>query len=130
MPTRDADDRRRRARVPARYPEAAIIFDNLHSMHDVICDILADTTCRAHASARRSCSRRARYRDDTSSVMTVAEWRRWRCRWVLPKMGGPAVGDAAPARCTDGDTDLTRPPITRATAAHASRVQRHCGPRS
>ena len=26
----------------ARYPEAAIIFDNLHSMHDVVSDVLAN----------------------------------------------------------------------------------------
>jgi hypothetical protein len=29
-------------RFATRYPEAAIIFDNLHSMHDVISDILAN----------------------------------------------------------------------------------------
>jgi hypothetical protein len=43
-------------RFAARYPEAAIVFDNLHSMHDVISDILANPRCRAVASARRSCA--------------------------------------------------------------------------
>ena len=41
-----------------RYPEVAIIFDNLHSMHDVISDVLADTDGAAVAEARRDPARR------------------------------------------------------------------------
>ena len=43
----------------ARYPEVAIIFDNLHSMHDVISDVLADTTIPRLAQARPDPARRA-----------------------------------------------------------------------
>jgi len=43
----------------ARYPEAAIIFDNLHSMHDVVSDILANPTLLAAKSAHAFSKQRA-----------------------------------------------------------------------
>ena len=79
-----------------RYPEVAIIFDNLHAMHDVISDVLADTTIpRARKRAEILLAAR-RYRDDTSSVMTVAEWQNMAVSMGVAKMGG-ASGGAGPA---------------------------------
>src|SRR5207253_1430934 len=58
-----------------RYPEAAIIFDNLHSLHDVVSDILADETVRHRDKRRLILEAAARYRDDTSSIVTIEDWK-------------------------------------------------------
>ena len=82
-----------------RYPEIAIIFDNLHAMHDVISDVLADSTIPYSRKRAEILTAGARYRDDTTAVTTVAEWREMSESMGLSKMGGPAVGsiDASPA---------------------------------
>ena len=76
----------------ARYPEASIIFDNLHSMHDVVSDILAnDAVPRAEKRARIMEAAR-RYRDNTSYVMTAQKWRNMAQMMGVANMGGPAIG--------------------------------------
>ena len=76
----------------ARYPEPAIIFDNLHSMHDVISDILANPAV-PRARKRTEILRAARlYRDDTSYVMPVQAWLTMSREMGLENMGGPSVG--------------------------------------
>ena len=79
-------------RFAERYPEAAIIFDNLHSMHDVISDILANDGV-PRGRKRAEIVRAARlYRDDTSYVMPVEAWRTMSREMGIENMGGPAVG--------------------------------------
>src|SRR3712207_952552 len=79
-------------RFAARYPEAAIIFDNLHSMHDVISDILANDGVPRDRK-RAEILRAARlFRDDTSYVMPVAAWRTMSAHMGVENMGGPSVG--------------------------------------
>ena len=79
-------------RFAARYPEAAIIFDNLHSMHDVISDILAnDAVPRDRKRAEIQLAAR-RFRDDTSYVMTREGWLAMTRHMGLENMGGPSVG--------------------------------------
>jgi hypothetical protein len=76
----------------ARYPEAAIIFDNLHSMHDVISDILANPVVPRDRK-RAEILRAARlYRDDTSYVMPVQAWITMSREMGIENMGGPSVG--------------------------------------
>ena len=78
-------------RFAERYPEAAIIFDNLHSMHDVISDILANPGVPRDRK-RSEIMRAARlFRDDTSYVMPVAAWRTMAQHMGLENMGGPTV---------------------------------------
>jgi hypothetical protein len=78
-------------RFAERYPEAAIIFDNLHSMHDVISDILANPRVPREGK-RAEILRAARlYRDDSSFVMPVAAWRAMARHMGAENMGGPAV---------------------------------------
>ena len=75
-----------------RYPEAAIIFDNLHSMHDVVSDILTNPKVphnRKRAEILRAASA---YRDRTSYVITPGEWMEMAQMMGLENMGGPAVG--------------------------------------
>ncbi len=82
-----------------RYPEVAIIFDNLHAMHDVISDILADTTIPRSGKRAAILQAVSRYRDDTSSIMTVAEWRAMAVEMGVEQMGGLAVRpDSTPNR--------------------------------
>ncbi len=79
----------------ARYPTAAIIFDNLHSMHDVISDILAnDSVPRDRKRAEIMLAAR-RYRDDTSYVMPDSAWRTMSIEMGVENQGGPAVGFTA-----------------------------------
>ena len=74
-----------------RYPEIAIVFDNLHAMHDVISDVLADSTIPRSRKRAEILQAVARYRDDTSSVTTVAEWRDMAEEMGVDRMGGRAV---------------------------------------
>jgi hypothetical protein len=77
-------------RFSARYPEAAIIFDNLHSLHDVVSDILADSAVPRSEKRRRLLEAAARYRDDTSSIVSIDDWQAMAHAMGLAKMGGPA----------------------------------------
>ncbi len=76
----------------ARYPELAIIFDNLHSMHDVISDILASDKVPRDRKRAEILLAAQRYRDDTTEVMSVDGWRRMSAMMGIQNMGGPAVG--------------------------------------
>jgi hypothetical protein len=75
-----------------RYPEAAIIFDNLHMMHDVISDILASPEVRASASARRSCAPPRCSATTPAYAIPVEEWKMMGDMMGVHNMGGPAVG--------------------------------------
>lgn len=75
----------------ARYPEAAIIFDNLHSMHDVVSDILASSAVPKASKRKEIMLAAERYRDRTSFVTTEAGWREMTAMMGLNNMGGPAV---------------------------------------
>jgi hypothetical protein len=76
----------------ARYPEAAIIFDNLHGMHDVISDILASPQVPRERKREEILRAAERYRDATSFVMTEAEWRAMAAAMGVQNMGGPVSG--------------------------------------
>jgi hypothetical protein len=75
-----------------RYPEAAIIFDNLHAMHDVISDILTSERVRRADKRRAILEAGRRYRDSSSFLMPVAEWSTMGRMMGVANMGGPAVG--------------------------------------
>jgi hypothetical protein len=75
-----------------RFPEAAIIFDNLHSMHDVVSDILANPSVPKGQKRAEILSAGRRFRDDTSYVMPVAAWLVMANAMGVENMGGPSVG--------------------------------------
>ncbi len=58
-----------------RYPVAAIVFDNLHSLHDVVSDILASNIVPASRKRAAILAAAAAYRDDTTGVISVDEWK-------------------------------------------------------
>ena len=76
----------------ARYPEAAIIFDNLHSMHDVVSDILTNPAVPRDRKRAEILLAAGRYRDNTSFVMTPQEWREMAHGMGIENMGGPVRG--------------------------------------
>ena len=65
-------------------------------MHDVISDILADNRIPRSRKRAEILQAVARYRDDTSSVTTVAEWRDMAEEMGVNHMGGRAVTAQAP----------------------------------
>jgi hypothetical protein len=75
-------------RFSAEYPEAAIIFDNLHSLHDVVSDILASPQVERSQKRKTILSAAARYRDNTSNVTTTDEWRSMALEMGVNNMGG------------------------------------------
>jgi hypothetical protein len=75
-----------------RYPEAAIIFDNLHSMHDVVSDILANPSVSRDRKRAEIIIAARRYRDDTSFVMTEPAWRTMAEHMGVENMGGLPTG--------------------------------------
>lgn len=77
-------------RFTARYPDAAIIFDNLHSLHDVVSDILSDPAIPRGEKRRTILAAAAHYRDSTTSVTSVDEWKSMAESMGVTNMGGPA----------------------------------------
>jgi len=77
-------------RFSARYPEAAVIFDNLHSMHDVVSDILSNPSVPRAGKRDAILSAAAHYRDDHTSVISLQDWRSMATGMGADEMGGEA----------------------------------------
>jgi hypothetical protein len=75
-----------------RYPEAAAIFDNLHSMHDVISDILVSDVVPRGRKRAEILLAASRYRDDTTEVITTSDWLGMSIGMGVENQGGPVVG--------------------------------------
>ena len=75
-----------------RFPEAAIIFDNLHSMHDVVSDILTNPSVPRNRKRAEIVQAGRLFRDDTSYVMSVDAWLTMSREMGVENMGGKAVG--------------------------------------
>ena len=71
-----------------RYPEAAAIFDNLHSLHDVVSDILANPVIRRDQKRETILRAAAHYRDDHTSVTSIGDWKTMSMEMGADKMGG------------------------------------------
>ena len=75
-----------------RWPTLAIIFDNLHSMHDVISDILANPSVPRDQKRALILRAAVAYRDETTDVMSVEGWRKMTAMMGVQNQGGPSVG--------------------------------------
>jgi hypothetical protein len=75
-----------------RFPHLAAVFDNLHSMHDVVSDILANPAVPSGDKRRMILEAGRAYRDDTTEAMTVPAWKRMAVGMGIENQGGPAVG--------------------------------------
>jgi hypothetical protein len=79
-----------------RHPEAAAVFDNLHAMHDIISDILVSPVIPREKKREAILAALASYRDDTTEVMTLEEWKSMALEMGLQNMGGPATAILPP----------------------------------
>jgi hypothetical protein len=74
----------------AKHPRAAVIFDNLHMMHDIISDILAADTIPRGRKRAVIYTQLAEFRDGTRNVMSMDEWRNMgEMMGGIRAMGGP-----------------------------------------
>jgi hypothetical protein len=77
----------------AAHPRAAVIFDNLHMMHDIISDILQSDTVPAGTKRQVIYAALAEFQDSTRNLMTMEMWRNMADHMGgLAAMGGPATG--------------------------------------
>jgi hypothetical protein len=58
----------------AAHPRAAAIFDNLHMMHDIISDVLANPAVPRAAKPALIRAQLAEFRDPTSNLMGADHW--------------------------------------------------------
>ena len=73
-------------RFSAAHPRAAVIFDNLHMMHDIISDILTADTIPHGKKGRMIDEQLDKLQDPTRDVMSLDEW-----RMMADHMGGVEV---------------------------------------
>jgi hypothetical protein len=80
-------------RFSAAHPRAAVIFDNLHMMHDIISDILTADTIPYGEKGRTIDQQLDKLQDPTRDVMSMEEWRMMADHMGgIATMGGPATG--------------------------------------
>jgi hypothetical protein len=82
-------------RFSTLYPEAAIVFDNLHALHDVAADILASPVIPRAQKRDAILRAAATYRDSTTAITSRDEWREHSVHMGVESMGG-----RVPVRCT------------------------------
>jgi hypothetical protein len=70
----------------AAHPRAAVIFDNLHMMHDIISDVLTAATIPHEEMGRMIDQQLDKLQDPTQDVMSLEEW-----RMMADHMGGIEV---------------------------------------
>jgi len=76
----------------AAHPRAAVIFDNLHMMHDIISDILTADTVPHEQKGRMIDEQLDKLQDPTRDVMSLDEWRMMADHMGgLERMGGGAT---------------------------------------
>lgn len=79
-------------RFAKRYPEASIIFDNLHMMHDVVSDILVSPEVPRGKKRAEILKAAAMFRSDTAYAISREEWLAMGEMMGINNMGGEAVG--------------------------------------
>ena len=77
----------------AAHPRAAVIFDNLHMMHDIISDILQNDTVPAGTKRETIYAALDEFQDSTRNLMSMEMWSNMAEHMGgLAAMGGPATG--------------------------------------
>jgi hypothetical protein len=77
----------------AAHPRAAVIFDNLHMMHDIISDVLTADTIPHNRKGEMVDQQLDKLQDPTRDVMSMDEWRMMAEHMGgVAAMGGPATG--------------------------------------
>lgn len=75
-----------------RHPRAAVIFDNLHALHDIISDILTSELVPSDRKKAEIYAALARYQDGSRDTMEMEHW------WMMGEMMGGVelMGGKAP----------------------------------
>ncbi len=77
----------------AAHPRAAVIFDNLHMMHDIISDVLHNDVVPADRKRAVIYAALDEFQDSTKNVETMEMWRNMGDHMGgIAAMGGPATG--------------------------------------
>jgi hypothetical protein len=85
----------------AAHPRAAVIFDNLHMMHDIISDILQNDTVPAAKKREVIYAALDEFQDPTRNVISMDMWRNMADHMGgVAAMGGPATGILRPIAAT------------------------------
>jgi hypothetical protein len=80
-------------RFSAAHPRAAVIFDNLHMMHDIISDILTADTISHGRKGEMINQQLDKLQDPAHDVISMNEWRMMaKHMGGVDAMGGPATG--------------------------------------
>ncbi|HEY9383745.1 MAG TPA: DUF2231 domain-containing protein [Gemmatimonadales bacterium] len=106
----------------AKHPRAAVIFDNLHMMHDIISDILVADTIPHGRKRTVIYAQLAEFRDGTRNVISLDEWRDMAgMMGGIAMMGGPATDLLKPVAAGGGMAGMRHGAMKPApdTAAHA-----------
>ena len=109
----------------AAHPRAAVIFDNLHMMHDIISDILTADTIPHEKKGRMIDEQLDKLQDPTRDVMSLDEWRMMADHMGgVEVMGGRATGlvrsvQAPTAPMTKGGAMQAMPGMTPDSAGMA-----------
>jgi hypothetical protein len=85
-------------RFTSRYPDAAIIFDNLHSLHDVVADILTSPLIPARDKRSAILHALRTFQDSTTEIVTRDEWLSMARDMGVDRMGGVAPTPSAALR--------------------------------
>ena len=107
----------------AQHPRAAVIFDNLHMMHDIISDVLAADTIPKPRKRDVIYDQLAEFRDGTRHVMSMEEWKGMgEMMGGIGAMGGAATALLVPVTAVaDSARDMPMPPgMTHARPASDS----------
>jgi hypothetical protein len=81
-----------------RHPRAAVIFDNLHMMHDIISDVLATPDIPLPRKREEIYRQLAEFRSGETGVIPLEEWRAMgEHMGGIEAMGGPPGGPPPPA---------------------------------
>ncbi len=94
----------------AAHPRAAVIFDNLHMMHDIISDILQNDTVPAAKKREVIYAALDEFQDSTRNVISMEMWRNMADHMGgVAAMGGPASGILRPIEAAATPTPHAAP---------------------
>jgi len=100
----------------AAHPRAAVIFDNLHMMHDIISDILASPQIPYDGKRKAIYDQLARFRDSAADVISMDAW-----RGMGSHMGGVDAMGGSPL-------ELLRPVAVPVSPDTAGKAHDHVAP--
>ena len=82
----------------AAHPRAAVIFDNLHMMHDIISDVLHNDVVPADRKREVIYAALDEFQDPSRNIMSMEMWRDMADHMGgIGPMGGPATGPLLPS---------------------------------